>query len=80
MTGHASLLEADGLSTFRTGLSKEAVFVFEAAFALAIFKVSILQNSANSIWYGQNQPILLKDGMLSSDTFQLAHDILHIDT
>jgi hypothetical protein len=69
MTGHASFLEADGLSTFRTSLSKEAVFVFEAAHALAVFEVSIFQNSANGIWYGQNQTVLLKDGMLSSNAF-----------
>jgi hypothetical protein len=69
MTGHTSLLEADGLSTFRTSLSKEAVFIFEAALALAVFEVSFLQNSANGIWYGQDQTILLKDGMLSANAF-----------
>ena len=69
MTGHASLLEADGLSTFWTGLSEEAVFVFEAGLTLTILEISVLQNSANGIWYGQNQTILLKDGMLSADAF-----------
>lgn len=69
MTGHASLLKADGLSTFWTRLSEEAVFVFEVALALAIFEVSILQNSANGIWYGQNQTVLLKDGMFSANAF-----------
>jgi hypothetical protein len=80
MTGHTSFLEADGLSTFRTGLSKEAVFIFEVALVFAIFEVSLLQDAADGIGYGQNQSILLKDGMLSSNPFQLAHDILHMDT
>ena len=80
MTGHASFLEADGLSTFWTGLSKEAVFIFEVPFALTILKVSLLQNSANSIGYGQNQSILLKDRVLSSNPFQLTHDVFHRDT
>lgn len=78
MTGHASFLEADGLSTFRTGFSKEAVMVFVAAFRLFIFKVSLLQDSTYGVGDGQNQSILLKDRMFPAYTFELFYDIFHM--
>ena len=80
MTGHTSFLKADGLSTFRTGLSKKAVFIFDVALVIAIFEISLLQDAADGIGYGQNQSVLLKDGMFSANTFQLTHNVLHLDT
>ena len=74
MAGHAALFKTDGLAAFRAGFPQKTVFMFSPPFAALIFQISFFEHTAYGIRYGENQSILLKNGMLPSNAFELFND------
>ena len=68
VAGHAAFFKTDGLPALRTGLPHKAVLIFLATFILFILEISIFQNTTDGIRYGQDKAVLLKNGILTTDT------------
>ena len=67
MTGHAALFKTDGLAAVRAGFSKEAVFIFAGLFERPIFHIPFFKDPADGIRNGEDQSVLLKYRMFTSD-------------
>jgi len=44
-----------------------------------ILHVSFLKDPADGIGNGQNQTVLLENGMFAADSFELFHDLFHVN-
>ena len=78
MTGHTSLLKADGLTAFRAGLPKEAVFIFVTLLVGGVLEVPFLEDPADGVRDGKNEAVFLEDRVFASYPFQLLHDFFHL--
>ena len=77
---YTALLETDRLTTFRTLFAHKAVLGLVICHGGIAAKVSFFQYPGNGIRDGQHQSAILKDGMLTTDTFQLIHDVIYFYT
>ena len=80
MTEYTAFLEADRLTTFRTFFAHKAVSGLMICVNSIAGKVSFFKYARDGIGDGQHQPAILKDGMLTADTFELIHDVIYFYT
>ena len=69
MTEDTALLEANRLTAFRTFFTHKAVLAFVICFGSIARKVSSFQRPRDGVGDRQHQSAILKDGMLTADTF-----------
>ena len=69
MAHHTAFFKAYRLSTFRAFLSQEAVLSLLIFYCIVTREVSVLEDAADGIGYGQHQATVLKDRMLPPDAF-----------
>ena len=80
VTENTTLLEADRLTAFRTFFTHKAVFRFVISFNGITGNIPSVQHPRNGVRDGQYQSAVLKDRMLTADTFKLVDDLIHFYT
>ena len=75
-----ALLETDRLAALRTFFAHKAVLGLVICISGIAGKVSSFQYPGDGIGDGQHQPAILKDRMLTADTFELIHDVIYFYT
>ena len=69
MAENTTLLKTDRLTAFRTFFTQKAVFRFVISFDGIAGNVPSIQHPCDGVRDGQHQSAVLKDRMLTADTF-----------